>query len=38
MKGESMNTFSKKALIIGVIVAVIIFGIGFATLTNYLNG
>lgn len=33
-----MNTFSKKALIIGVIVAIIVFGIGFATLTNYLNG
>lgn len=33
-----MNTFSKKALIIGVIVAIIVFGIGFATFTNYLNG
>lgn len=33
-----MKTFNKKALIIDVIVAVIVFGIGFATLINYMNG
>lgn len=33
-----MKTFNKKALIIGVVIGVIIFGIGFATLINYMNG
>lgn len=36
-KDIKMKAFNKKALIIGVIVAVLIFGIGFATLVNYLN-